>query len=142
MAFTWRQWLKSAFGKSAAKKPLQSRPSLETLEERRVFSTGIQAGGTVFINNLNATTEGQKVAQNTTLFQFTDSGANPLAADFTATIEWGDGTSDTVTAGLTSLTTTPAVIVFVGSSGGVSTFAVQATAASHSYDEETNGTFS
>jgi hypothetical protein len=75
-----------------------------------------------------------------TLFTFTDhGGAGVPASDFTATITWGDGTSDTVTTASSS----PAEIVFAGSgtdaNGPYSIFDVVTTANSHLYDEVATG---
>src|SRR5579872_4080664 len=68
---------------------------IENLEQRTVPSASIQPGGTIFPPFTGTGTEGQQVANGTTLFRFTDPGpydnaGNP-AADFKATITWGDG---------------------------------------------------
>jgi phospholipase C len=43
-----------------------------------------------------------KLLSKLTLFQFTDADPNATAGDYTATISWGDGTSDTVTSTATA----------------------------------------
>jgi phospholipase C len=73
-----------------------------------------------------------KLLSNPTLFHFTDADPNATAADYTATIYWGDGTSDTVTS-----TATVAGQIVPDAAGGFNVLG------SHLYTEELlNQTFS
>jgi hypothetical protein len=143
---SWLRSLKKMRAQTALKKgqPGKKRTarklSLESLEDRVVPSASIDHGGIIALPISGIVKEGTQVTAGTTLLEFTDhGGANVSASDFSATITWGDGSSDTVD----SSGKGPAQIVYVGSfndgSPG-STFDVIATANSHIFEEVAAGT--
>jgi PKD repeat protein len=123
---------------------LRFRPCIEGLENRVTPSSGLQPGGVVHLpftagvveGTAGATVQSGNPLVNPTLLDFTDTGATATTGDYSVTITWGDGTSDTF---LSTSAAAPALVTRTGTTTSFHVVPRGDTIGAHIYEEAANG---